>query len=37
MHYAYAHNIPVTARGGRDRTCRGATCKYGGILLSLMK
>lgn len=37
MRYAYGHNIPVTARGAGTGLAGGATCKYGGILLSLMK
>ncbi|MPW25590.1 FAD-binding protein [Alkalibaculum sp. M08DMB] len=37
MRYAYQNNIPVTARGAGTGLAGGATCKYGGILLSLMK
>lgn len=37
MKYAYTNNIPVTARGAGTGLAGGATCKYGGILLSLMK
>ena len=37
MQYAYANNIPVTARGAGTGLSGGATCKYGGILLSLMR
>lgn len=37
MQYAYAHNIPVTVRGAGTGLAGGATCKYGGILLSVMK
>lgn len=37
MGYAYQNNIPVTARGAGTGLAGGATCKYGGILLSLMK
>lgn len=37
MAYAYQNNIPVTARGAGTGLAGGATCKYGGILLSLMK
>ncbi len=37
MRYAYHNNIPVTARGAGTGLAGGATCKYGGILLSLMK
>ena len=37
MAYAYQHNIPVTAKGAGTGLAGGATCKYGGILLSLMK
>lgn len=37
MKYAYAHNIPVTVRGAGTGLAGGATCKHGGILLSVMK
>jgi glycolate oxidase len=37
MKYAYEHNIPVTARGAGTGLAGGATCKYGGILLSVMR
>ncbi len=37
MRYAYEHNIPVTARGAGTGLAGGATCKFGGILLSVMK
>lgn len=37
MAYAYENNIPVTARGSGSGLAGGATCKYGGILLSLMR
>lgn len=37
MRYAYERNIPVTARGAGTGLAGGATCPYGGILLSLMK
>lgn len=37
MKYAYEHNIPVTVRGAGTGLAGGATCKYGGILLSVMK
>lgn len=37
MKYAYANNIPVTPRGAGTGLSGGATCKFGGILLSLMR
>ncbi|MCH1981308.1 FAD-binding oxidoreductase [Ruminococcus sp. OA3] len=37
MAYAHEHNIPVTARGAGTGLAGGATCKYGGIMLSLMR
>lgn len=37
MKYGYDHNIPVTVRGAGTGLAGGATCKYGGILLSLMR
>ena len=37
MKYGFDHNIPVTARGAGTGLAGGATCKCGGILLSLMK
>ena len=37
MRYAYEHNIPVTPRGSGTGVSGGATCKFGGILLSMMK
>jgi glycolate oxidase len=37
MSYASQKNIPVTARGAGTGLAGGATCKFGGILLSLMK
>ncbi|NDL67038.1 FAD-binding oxidoreductase [Anaerotalea alkaliphila] len=37
MKYAYEKNIPVTVRGAGTGLAGGATCKYGGILLSVMK
>lgn len=37
MKYAYEKNIPVTARGAGTGLAGGATCKHGGILLSVMK
>ena len=37
MKYAYQNNIPVVARGAGTGLSGGATCKYGGIMLSLMK
>jgi glycolate oxidase len=37
MKYGYDHNIPVVVRGAGTGLAGGATCKYGGILLSLMR
>ena len=37
MKRAYERNIPVTARGGGTGLAGGATCKFGGIMISLMK
>lgn len=37
MKYAYEHNIPVTVRGAGTGLAGGATCKFGGIMLSVMK
>lgn len=37
MKYAYESNIPVVARGAGTGLAGGANCKYGGIMLSLMK
>ena len=37
MRYAYEHNIPITARGGGTGLSGGAACKYGGVLLSLLR
>ncbi len=37
MKYAWENNIPVTCRGGGTGLAGGATCKYGGIMLSVMK
>lgn len=37
LKYANEKNIPVTARGAGTGLAGGATCKYGGILLSVMK
>ena len=37
MRYAYEKNIPVVARGAGTGLAGGANCKYGGIMLSLMK
>ena len=37
MRYAYEQNIPVVARGAGTGLAGGANCKYGGIMLSLMK
>lgn len=35
--YAYQENIPVTCRGAGTGLAGGATCKYGGIMLSVMR
>ena len=35
--YAYQNNIPVVCRGAGTGLAGGATCKYGGILLSVMR
>lgn len=37
MAYAYEKNIPVVCRGAGTGLAGGATCKYGGILLSIMR
>lgn len=37
MKYAYEKNIPVVPRGAGTGLAGGATAKYGGIVLSLMK
>ena len=37
MKYAYENNIPVVARGAGTGLAGGANCKFGGIMLSLMK
>lgn len=37
MTYAYENNIPVVCRGGGTGLAGGATCKYGGIMLSVMR
>lgn len=37
MRYCNEYNIPVTARGAGTGLAGGATCKFGGVLLSLMK
>lgn len=37
MKFANENNIPVTARGAGSGLSGGATCKCGGILISLMK
>ena len=36
MAYAYKENIPVVCRGAGTGLAGGATCKYGGIMLSIM-
>ena len=37
MAYAYQENIPITCRGAGTGLAGGATCKYGGIMLSVMR
>ena len=37
MRYAYEQNIPVVCRGAGTGLAGGATCKYGGIMLSVMR
>lgn len=37
MAYAYKENIPVVCRGAGTWLAGGATCKYGGIMLSVMR
>ncbi len=37
MAYAYKENIPVVCRGAGTGLAGGATCKYGGIMLSVMR
>ena len=37
MKYAWKQNIPVVVRGAGTGLAGGANCKYGGILLSVMK
>lgn len=37
MKYAYEQNIPVVVRGAGTGLAGGANCKYGGIMLSIMK
>lgn len=37
MKYGYDNNIPVVVRGAGTGLAGGATCKYGGIMLSLMR
>ena len=37
MAYAYKMNIPVVCRGAGTGLAGGATCKYGGIMLSVMR
>ena len=37
MAYAYQENIPVVCRGAGTGLAGGATCKYGGIMLSIMR
>lgn len=37
MAYAWKENIPVVCRGAGTGLAGGATCKYGGIMLSVMR
>ncbi|MDT3843036.1 MAG: FAD-binding oxidoreductase [Bacillota bacterium] len=37
MRYANENNIPVVCRGAGTGLAGGATCKYGGIMLSIMR
>ena len=37
MAYAYKEKYPGGMPWRRNRTCRRATCKYGGIILSVMR
>lgn len=37
MAYAYQENIPVVCRGAGTGLAGGAICKYGGIMLNIMK
>ena len=37
MKYAYDQNIPVVVRGAGTGLAGGANCKYGGIMMSVMK
>lgn len=37
MAYAWRENIPVVCRGAGTGLAGGATCKYGGIMLSVMR
>ena len=37
MKYGYDHNIPVVVRGAGTGLAGGSTCKYGGIMMSLMR
>lgn len=37
MKYACGQNIPVTCRGAGTGLAGGATCRYGGIMLSVMR
>lgn len=37
MRYGYENNIPVTVRAAGTGLAGGATCKHGGILLSIMR
>ena len=37
MEYAYKMNIPVVCRGAGTGLAGGANCKYGGIMLSVMR
>lgn len=37
MKYGYDNNIPVVVRGAGTGLAGGSTCKYGGIMLLLMR
>lgn len=37
MKYGYSNNIPIVVRGAGTGLAGGSTCKYGGIMLSVMR
>ena len=37
LRWCAQHGVPVTAQGGMTGLAGGATCKYGGIMLSVMR